>query len=94
MYVCTCAYNLYGTYYMYVCTHLCTCVCIYVCMYVLQLIAALESHVTLLRGTLKKKAKTKKKHLSMDLSLMKPRAASMAIEVSIALRYCISLGNC
>ena len=40
-----------------------------------QLIDALESHVTMMRGTLKKKKEGD--------SSMKPRAASMAVEVCI-----------
>lgn len=44
-----------------------------------KLIDALESHVTIMRGTLRKKGSK-----SLDQSkLMKPRAASMAVEVSI-----------
>lgn len=40
--------------------------------------------MTTMRGTLRKKAKLKSKDSPMDRSIMRPRAASMAVEVCAA----------
>ena len=52
------------------------------------MIEALEAHMTMLRGTLKRKKKKKKKNIVEDR--VKPRAASMAIDVS---RHWAGRGN-